>query len=76
MPGEAMLSERLWTIGSGACMIVAATALLWKWNVEVAFVAATLGAVCWFLSLRNHLKKTIVNEVEEKEDSGEENEEQ
>lgn len=56
--------ERLWMIISGLCMVVAATALLWSWNVEVAFVAATVGAVCWFLSLRTRLKKTILNDRE------------
>ena len=73
---EAMRAERVWMIAAGACMIVAATALVWRWNVEVAFVAATLGIVCWFLNLRNRLKKTIVQEVEEDEDSGEEDETQ
>jgi Zn-dependent protease len=73
---EATRAERVWMITAGACMIVAATALLWRWNVEVAFVAATLGVVCWFLNLRNRLKKTIVNEIEEHEDSGEEDEHQ
>jgi hypothetical protein len=57
-------------------MIVAGAALLWRWNVEVAFVAATLGVVCWFLNLRNRLKKTIVNEIEENTESGEEDENQ
>lgn len=61
---EAMRSERLWTIASGACMIVAATALV-LWEVEVAFVAATLGMVCWFLNLRNRLRKSIVEDVED-----------
>jgi hypothetical protein len=57
-------------------MVVAATALLWRWNVEVAFVAATLGMVCWFLNLRNRIKKSIVEEPEEDEASGEEDENQ
>lgn len=73
MIGIAMQAERVWMILAGLCVIVAATALLWQWNVEVAFVAATLGVVCWFLSLRNRLKKTIVNEneIERDEDFGE-----
>lgn len=73
---EATRAERVWIIVAGVCMIVAAIALLWRWNVEVAFVAATLGIVCWFLNLRNRLKKTIVNEIEENEVSGEEDENQ
>jgi hypothetical protein len=76
MPEEAMRSERWWMIAVATCMIVAATALLWRWNVEVAFVAATIGMVCWFLNLRNRLKKSIVEEIEEDEDAGEEDENQ
>jgi hypothetical protein len=76
MISEALRGERLWMIGAGIMMIVAATALLWRWNVEVAFVTATLGVVCWFVSLRNRLKKTIVDEIEENENSGEEDENQ
>jgi hypothetical protein len=71
---ETLRGERLWMIGALVMMIVAALALLWRWNVEVAFVTATLGVVSWFLSLRNRLKKTIVYEIEEKENSGEEDE--
>lgn len=73
MSTEAMGSERLWTIAAGACMIVAAAALV-LWKVEVAFVAATLGIICWFLNLRNRFKKSIVQEVEEDEGSGEDDE--
>jgi Zn-dependent protease len=73
---EATRAERLWMMLAGAFMIVAATALLWRWNLEVAFVAATLGVVCWFLNLRNRLKKTIVNEIEEDEDAGDVDENQ
>ena len=76
MTTEASRVERLWMIAAGACMIVAATALLWRWNLEVAFVAATLGVVCWFLNMRSRLKKSIVNDVEETEDAGEEDENQ
>lgn len=59
-------------------MIVAALALWWRWNLDVAFVAATLGAICWFLSFRNRLKKTIVNDraAREDENAGEEDEHQ
>lgn len=74
MTGEAIQAERVWMIAAALCMIVAATALLWRWNLEVAFVTAALGAVCWFLSFRNRLKKTIVNDApaDEDEDLGEE----
>lgn len=71
-----MLAERLWIWLAGAGVIVAATALLWSWNVEVAFVAATLGILCWFINLRTRLKKTIVDEIEENTDSGDADENQ
>lgn len=71
MTGEAIQAERVWMIAAALCMIVAATALLWRWNLEVAFVTAALGAVCWFLSLRNRLKKTIANDTAADEDLGE-----
>lgn len=78
MRTEATQAERLWMIGAGLCMVVAAIALMWRWNVEVAFVSATLGVVCWFLSLRNRLKKTIVDsqEIDEIADSDETDENQ
>ena len=73
---EAMRSERLLMIASGACMIVAATALV-LWEVEVAFVAATLGMVCWFLNLRSCLRKSIVEDVEDVDEAtGDEDENQ
>jgi hypothetical protein len=78
MLAEALRGERLWMIVAGACMVVAAAALLWRWNLDVAFVAAALGVVSWFLSLRNRLKKTIVdeNEIDEENTSGERDENQ
>jgi lysylphosphatidylglycerol synthetase-like protein (DUF2156 family) len=76
MTSEATRGERLWMAAAGACMLVAAAALLWRWNVEVAFVAATLGIVCWFLNMRNRLKKSIVEEIDENTDSGDVDENQ
>jgi hypothetical protein len=78
MTAETMQAERLWMIAAALCGIVAAAALVWRWQVEVAFVAATLGVVCWFLSLRNRLKKTIVDdhEIHESLDSEETDENQ
>lgn len=51
--------ERAWIIVSGLCLIVAA-AFLWRANFDVAFVAATLGVVAWFLSIRDRLRKTMI----------------
>jgi Flp pilus assembly protein TadB len=73
---EATRGERLWMAASGACMIVAAIALLWRWNLEVAFVAATLGIVCWFLNMRNRLKKSITEPPDDETDSGDVDENQ
>ena len=50
--------ERIWTIIAGLGGVVAATSLFLD-NTNVAFVAATLGLVAWFLSLRNRLRKSI-----------------
>lgn len=53
------MMERAWIIVSGLCLIVAAV-LLWRANVDWAFVVATLGVVAWFLNLRDRLRKTII----------------
>jgi len=53
------MTERAWTIIAGVCLIVAAAFLL-RDNINVAFVAATLGLVAWFLGLRDRLRKGIV----------------
>lgn len=50
--------ERIWTIIAGLGGVVAAAFLLLD-NTNVAFVAATLGLVAWFLSLRDRLRKSI-----------------
>jgi hypothetical protein len=51
--------ERTWTIIAGLGLIVAAAFLLLD-NTNVAFVAATLGVVAWFLGMRARLRKEIV----------------
>ena len=53
------MRERIWIIIAGLCLIVAAIFLLQD-NINVAFVAATLGVVAWFLNLRERLRKSIV----------------
>lgn len=49
-----MMTERIWII-LAAVMLMVAGAFLWRNNVSVAFVIATLGAVAWFLSYRAQL---------------------
>ena len=58
------MKERTWTIIACLCLIVAAAFLL-RDNINVAFVAATLGLVAWFLGLRERLRKGIVTERNE-----------
>ncbi len=59
--------ERIWIIIAGLGVVVAAL-FLWQSNMTVAFVAATLGVVAWFLSLRDRLRKTILPKEEEAEE--------
>lgn len=72
------MRERTWTIIAGACLIVAAVFLL-RDNMTVAFVAATLGVVAWFLRLRTQLRKSMtpdesVEAEEELNSSGDQDE--
>jgi hypothetical protein len=62
-----MEMERVWVIIAGLGVVVAAV-FLWQGNMTVAFVAATLGVVAWFLSLRHRLRKTILPASEEAEE--------
>ena len=50
-------------IVAGLCLFAAGISL-WRGQVNTAFVAGTLGAVSWFLSLRDQLRQKIV-EVED-----------
>ncbi len=66
------MTERTWTIIAGINLIVAAAFML-RDNINVAFVAATLGLVAWFLGLRDRLGKSIVagsNEAQEEQNTG------
>ena len=78
MLGGRFDAERWWMVLAGIFMMAAAVALLWRWHVEAAFVAATLGLVCWFLNLRTRLKKSIQTSDEdvEEEDFGEKDEDE
>ena len=53
-----MTIERVFTILSGL-LLLAALILLWRNNLSVAFVIATLGVVSWFLSYRAQLRARI-----------------
>jgi hypothetical protein len=67
--------ERAWTIASILCLIVAAILLLREYQ-NTAFVAATLGAVAWFLSYRVKLRATIIEPVEATDDENDASEDQ
>lgn len=69
--------ERAWTIAAVLFLFIAAFFLL-RENYNAAFVAATLGAVAWFMNYRNQLRSTIsepaeTDEVDE-DDFGDEDE--
>jgi hypothetical protein len=44
---------------------VLAVFLVLQENYDKAFVAAAAGAVCWFLSYRQHVRATLASEEEE-----------
>jgi hypothetical protein len=50
--------ERAWNIAAVICLFIAAF-FLWRENYNAAFVAATLGAVAWFMNYRSQLHATI-----------------
>lgn len=67
--------ERAWTIASIVCLLLAGILLLSDYP-DSAFVAATLGAVAWFLSYRVKLRGTIVDPVEATDDENDASEDQ
>jgi hypothetical protein len=52
--------ERVWIAISILCLIAAAFFWLGRGNLDRAFVAAALGLVAWFLSLRNRLRSSNI----------------
>ena len=56
---------------AAACVVVAVV-FVFRDEYEKAFVAATAGAVCWFLNYRQQLRQTLPKENEEDEDEDEE----
>jgi hypothetical protein len=47
---------------------VVAVFLVLQENYDKAFVAAAVGAVCWFLSYRQQLRATLPSEDEQEDD--------
>jgi hypothetical protein len=56
---------------AAACVVVAVV-FVFRDDYEKAFVAATAGAVCWFLNYRQQLRETLPKENEEDEEPDEE----
>lgn len=52
--------ERVWIIVSVLCLISAIFFWIWRDNIDAMFIAAALGAVAWFLSLRNRLRRSVI----------------
>ena len=67
-------SPHLWGTLTVACLVAAAGSLL-TGHVEAAFVLATLGAVAWFIRLRNSLRGSVLEEDEVTEQGEEDDEE-
>jgi hypothetical protein len=62
--------ESVWIIVSILGLAVAAVLLL-TGQFNAAFVAATLGAVAWFLNYRSRIKPTIPQEESAEDDADE-----
>lgn len=61
--------KRLWLVVAAACVFGAA-GLGWRGHLDATFVTATLGAVAWFLDLRNLLRaRNIETAADENEES-------
>ena len=56
-------------------LLVLAAFFVWRNNFSAAFVTAALGACAWFLSYRGEMKKKIVDDDSEIEDSEDDHEE-
>ncbi len=64
--------KTLWIIISAACGVLAVFFAV-QADYEKAFVAATSGAICWFLNYRQQLRESLAtHEQSENEESDEE----
>ncbi|MBA2339057.1 MAG: hypothetical protein H0V88_01565 [Pyrinomonadaceae bacterium] len=59
MNNELIKAESTWQIAALLCLLIAA-ACWWQTYTDATFVTAALGVVAWFVSLRQHLRKTVV----------------
>ena len=51
---------------AAACGVAAASLAVLR-DFDKAFIVATIGAVCWFLNYRTHLKAIVLSGDEEQE---------
>jgi phosphate regulon sensor protein PhoR len=58
------MTERAWIILAGLLVVLAAV-FLWRNNLSIAFVIATLGVVAWFLSYRSQLHARMSTDRQE-----------
>ena len=49
--------KTFWIVVSGLCGVTAILFVVWN-DYDKAFIAATLGAVAWFLNYRTRLRET------------------
>jgi hypothetical protein len=63
--------KTFWIVVSGLCGVTAVVFVVWNDDYEKAFIAATLGAVAWFLSYRTQLKRAQLATDETDEDEEE-----
>ena len=50
--------KTFWIVVSGLCGVTAILFVVWN-DYDKAFIAATLGAVAWFLNYRTRLRETL-----------------
>ncbi len=63
--------KTLWMILAGVSGVLAAV-FVFRGDFEKAFVAATAGAVCWFLNYRQQLRATLPSDDEENQEDEDE----
>lgn len=63
--------KKLWIILAAALGLVAIYFVIVA-DYEKAFVAAAVGAVCWFLNYRQQIKESLRKEDESKDDESDE----
>ena len=59
--------KAFWMAIAVACLVAAAVAL-WQWQLNAAFVIATIGVVAWFLRYRGDLKRSLPDEEEPRDE--------